>query len=177
MKKFIIFTAYTVLFLAVATIAQAAQPTVTISAIRNDTQSNLRHEYLKKSYSWTNDAGTALDTAFIYLTGTVPFGVQDFGHQDSLFTFEFKSSETTAANVDHGLIIQATSKETGTLTDLDWHNVYTNDTFVANVVKGTVSVRLKRLTNANRIRILVYETQSTTDTASTCTLIVSIPKQ
>ncbi len=175
MKK-TIFLLMAMIVLCIAT-AEAAQPTVTVTTLRNDTQTGLSRQFLVKNYAWTNTSTSALDTARIYLTGTTPFDLSQYAMKDSLITFEFKSSEGTANNVDHGLIIQATGREGTTITDADWHTIYTNATFASNAVKATVSVRVHRLTSLKRFRVLVYETQSGTDTNSDCVLRVVIPKQ
>lgn len=181
MKK-LLTSAILLLALAFPFVALASNPTVTISQIYvNSTR--------VKAYTFSFATGIATaDSAFILPASGTAFDVgggQGAHALDSLATLELSSSETTADSVRFTVLIQGTSAvspefDAGDLKS--WATVLTDATTFTNAA-GTlggnfavIRIPLRRLLGQMpKMRIIIFENNTTTDATQTVTGRLLIP--
>lgn len=155
------------LFVGLALTAWAAQPTVTVSKL----QTPLSVYVLNYSYS---TAIASADSAFLVseASSSTHIDISSYGFVDSLFSLELKSSEATADSVRHTVIVQVTTAASPA--DADWHTVFTDASSFTNAVKAHIPFRIRRLTMAHKMRIIVFENDTNKDATQTITARLAI---
>lgn len=161
--------------------ALASNPTVTVTAFSNNATNPRANIY---TISFATAIANA-DSAFILKDTSTPFdigGGQGAHFADSLATLELTSSETTADSVRFTILWQVTSAASPEVDAGDlktWSTAKTDAVSFTNVGSGGVSTfAIKRHAGqAQKMRIIIFENDTSKDATQTVTARLLIPKR
>ena len=153
-----------------AGILVATQPTVTLTETSRGAGDLRTFEF-----SFASAIATA-DSAFIYqnISNSTPFGVESMFDKDSVATLTLRSSEATADSVRYTVLIQGTSVLSPV--DADYLTIVTDATSFTNATTAIINFRLKELVQTRKLRVILFENDTSKDATQTITGTLNIPK-
>jgi len=109
------------------------------------------------NYSFSAAIATA-DTAILAseATSSTHIDISSYGYVDSVFSLELKSSEATVDSIRFTVLVQASSAASPA--GADWHTVFSSSAFDSGATKIHIPFRIRRYTQAHKMRILIAET-------------------
>lgn len=125
------------------------------------------------NYSFATAIATA-DTAILAseATSSTHIDISSYGYVDSVFSLELKSSEATVDSVRFTVLVQVSTAASPA--GADWHTVFTSSDFDSGATKVHIPFRIRRYTQAHKMRILVAEADTDKDATQTITARLAI---